>query len=115
MNVTKTLYPNVAAAMGAWFGGEIAAAIANPADMWTKSGLRRCGKKHFDGVQFEYHLTGLVSDLFDLCAAPFYSATEPVYLCVSPERLTLEQIKALGREVQPCMQGTVWFEGANGE
>lgn len=106
----KTLYPNVPAAVGAWVAAEMTAAMQNPELM-----LPRCdpdepvddphapaGHAVFDGVTFEDHLDGMLSDFIEYCCAGLPPGS-PCYLCVTPDA-------PANVDSQKCLQGYAYIE-----
>ena len=109
--MNKTLYPTIAAAMGGWFAAELVLAMQHPERMWDEEG-EPAGETTFSGPAFDQHLLGLVSDVWEYCAAHL-PADKPVYLCsIAPGSDEREPATV---EVQPCLQGNVWFESAEVE
>ena len=121
--MNKTLYPTIAAAMGGWFAAELVLAMQHPERMWLRdpendTGFDRWhidpnfepnGLTKFDGVSFEKHLTGLVSDVWEFCASDL-PVDKPVYLCCI--EVESDEVEPDDVETQTCLQGRVWFEVA---
>ncbi len=108
MNVVTT-HPNLAAAAGAWFAAEMAAAMAHPERLTPEDddGSGPAGETRFGGIAFEMHLRGLVSDLLEYCTYEVADPSKPVELVVGGAHDPT-------RETQECLQGHAYFRQAGG-
>lgn len=96
-------YPNLPAAIGAWLAGEMYAAMQHPELMCDADG-NALGASQFDGVLFEAHLDGLLSDLIEFTV----HATDrmaPIVLHIADEAPD-------AFDAQECLQGLAWFTQA---